>query len=93
VSQTHFSLHQPCKIDDEAGTSCKLDTQVQVWEKPCAACGGSGYATSRRKGKSSTTAVCLLCTGIGYVRCASTRLSPHLEDGSGDVSGLGRSQW
>ena len=33
----------------------------------------------------------MLCSGIGYVRCSSTRLLPHLGDGSGDVSGWGRS--
>ena len=69
-------------------------TQLHVWERPCGACNGSGFASSsshRRKSKYSSTSVCMLCQGIGLVRCSSTRLLPHLGDGSGDVSGWGRS--
>jgi hypothetical protein len=70
----------------------QLDTQVQVWERPCAACNGSGFARSRWGGRSkATTTVCLLCNGVGAVRCASARIAPR--DGGGDITGVGRAEW
>ncbi len=74
-----------------AAAAAQLDTQVQVWERTCAACNGSGFSRSRWGGRTKAkTSVCLLCSGLGAVRCASTRLEPDLRDGTGDVSGLGR---
>lgn len=73
----------------------QLDTQVEVWEQPCAGCGGSGWAAPRwgSRGRRYAQATCLLCRGLGAVRVASTRLGPRLRDTtSGDVAGLGRAQ-
>jgi hypothetical protein len=67
---------------------------VQVWERPCSACNGSGFARSRWGGRArATTCVCLLCSGLGAVRCASTRVTPRIRDGSDDVADLGRAVW
>ena len=54
------------------------------------ACGGTGTSRSyASRGRHRVLAVCLLCSGVGYVRHTSTHNVPHV-NGAGPHTTIGR---
>ena len=85
-----FSFSMPAHLTPLPACVSVPAIQVHVWERPCAGCNGSGYARSSRRKGYGATSVCMLCQGIGYVRCSSTRIMPDVGGRNGDVAGWGR---
>lgn len=73
-----------CPPCESGQFNCKLEAALNVWERVCPACGGSGFARQRgSRSRRATTAVCLLCSGVGGVRCSSSRVQPRSDRMSG----------
>lgn len=60
----------------------QLQQQIEVWEAPCRACNGSGFANARKsRRRESFPSTCLLCNGIGAPLCfppLTAFTPPHL---------------
>ncbi|PRW33603.1 heme oxygenase isoform B [Chlorella sorokiniana] len=76
---------QKCNPETE-----RCRTPIHVWESRCRACDGTGIArwvTSRQR--HHVMSVCVLCSGLGYVRHTSTHSVPHV-NGCGPHTTIGR---
>lgn len=67
---------------------CK--TPTYIYETKCHSCAGTGVTRSIPNGRKGRLGNCMLCHGLGYVRCTTARFVPDVKADDTGKSTIGR---
>lgn len=54
----------------------RVKTPIYTYEAKCVCCCGTGFIKNHANGRRASLAACLVCHGLGYVRCTTSRFAP-----------------